>query len=219
MTDGAPNRLAVSREGEDRSDLKTLRRELRRARRQLPRTEHRERSRRLIVNLGRIWRFRCADRVACYLPNDGEVDLTPLIGRFKRLGKRCYLPVLDPLRPRRLWFAPYRPGDPLAPNRYGIPEPCARGVKLLPAWALDLILAPLVAFDEAGNRLGMGGGYYDRTLAFLRQRAHWHRPRLLGIAFEFQRVEPLAVNAWDVPLDGIVTDRGVRFLQRRTERP
>jgi 5-formyltetrahydrofolate cyclo-ligase len=77
------------------------------------------------------------------------------------------------------------------------------------AQELDLILMPLVGFDDRGNRLGMGGGFYDRSLEFLRHRQHWRKPHLLGIAYDFQRVNGLTADPWDVPLQGVITDQAV----------
>jgi 5-formyltetrahydrofolate cyclo-ligase len=77
------------------------------------------------------------------------------------------------------------------------------------AWTLDLMLVPLVGFDGACNRIGMGGGFYDRTLAYLRRRRHWRRPRLIGIAHECQRVDRIDPRPWDIPLDAVVTEQGV----------
>lgn len=74
-------------------------------------------------------------------------------------------------------------------------------------WGLDLIILPLVAFDLSGNRLGMGGGFYDRTLSFKHQRCHWKGPKLIGIAHELQRVDLLPVNDWDIPLDAVITEQ------------
>ncbi len=162
--------------------------------------------------------FRRSRRIACYLPNDGEIDLTPLIHRIWSLHKRCYLPVLDTLSSNRLWFTPYRPGERLVYNRYGIPEPGAPARTRAAPWSLDLVLAPLVAFDPRGNRLGMGGGYYDRTLAFLRRRNRWHKPIVLGVAYEFQRVASLPPRAWDVPMHGIVTEAGLTLVMNRSSR-
>ena len=186
--------------------LRELRREMRTRRRILSDSDRRHRSQAIIGNLKRSRLFCCATRIACYLPNDGEANLTPLIRQLNGWRKQCFLPVLDTLRPRRLWFAPYDCGDRLIDNRYGIPEPALAAREYVAAWHLDLILVPLVAFDEGANRLGMGGGYYDRTLAFRRRRTHWHRPRLLGIAFECQRVDTLPVRPWDIPLNGVVTE-------------
>jgi len=112
--------------------------------------------------------------------------------------------VLAPFSRQRLWFARYTPGDALAANRYGIPEPVVR--ELIKPWALDLILTPLVAFDTTGHRIGMGGGYYDRSLAFLHSRQHWQKPCRLGLAYEFQKQVMIEPNPWDIPLDGIATE-------------
>jgi len=150
--------------------------------------------------------FLRSARIAFYLPMDGEIDPTLLIERARAMNKQCLLPVLNPLTPGRLWFAPYGENEPLHCNRFNIPEPAVKGKHMVPAWALDLILSPLVAFDAQGNRLGMGGGFYDRTLAFLSRRQRWRKPKLLGLAYEFQKVARLHCAPWDVPLHGIVTD-------------
>ena len=163
--------------------------------------------------------FRNSRRIAFYLPNDGEMDPGPLLRRAWSMGKLCYLPVLDALGANRLWFAPYHAGDALQMNRYGIPEPVHAARAWVRAGALDLILAPLVAFDRHGYRLGMGGGYYDRSLAFLHRRYHWRRPRLYGLAFEFQRVGHLQPAAWDVALDGCFSDARLHVFRNTPPGP
>jgi 5-formyltetrahydrofolate cyclo-ligase len=180
----------------------TLRHRLRALRRALSRAEQRTAADALNRLFGRSALFRRSLHIAFYLSNDGELDTAPLMQRAWAMGKVCYLPVISP--GRRLWFAPYAAGDELVTNRYGIPEPAAGG--LIGARQLDLILAPLVAFDDRGHRLGMGGGFYDRTLSFLRHRQVWRKPRLIGIAHQLQHVERLAAAPWDVPLDGVATD-------------
>ncbi len=152
--------------------------------------------------------FLRAQRMACYLPNDGELDPTPLMTLAWTMGKQVYLPVLSHLRSNHLLFAPYTPGDALRENRFGIPEPVVSLRHMINLKGLDLVLAPLVAFDGQGNRLGMGGGFYDRSFAFLRRRRHWLKPHLVGMAYEFQRVDSLEHQRWDVPLQGVVTERG-----------
>jgi 5-formyltetrahydrofolate cyclo-ligase len=188
-----------------------LRRELRRRRRALTPAQRQAASQRLCRLLRRLPEVQRARRVALYLPNDGEIDPTPLIGWLRRRGARVHLPVLRPLSRNRLWFVHYHPDTPMATNRYGIPEPETRHgahrARRLPAWALDLILLPLVGFDEEGQRMGMGGGFYDRSLAFTRRPGP--RPRLIGLAHECQRVASLPVEPWDVPLDAIVSDARV----------
>ncbi|MCR4346039.1 MAG: 5-formyltetrahydrofolate cyclo-ligase [Sulfuricaulis sp.] len=153
--------------------------------------------------------FLTSRRIACYLPNDGEIDTAPVIERIRRLRKTLYLPVISRLSHDRLWFAESKPKTRLVPNRFGIPEPAVKSRDLIRAQELDLILMPLVGFDDRGNRLGMGGGFYDRSLEFLRHRNHWRKPHLLGIAYDFQRVNGLTADPWDIPLQGVITDQTV----------
>ena len=151
--------------------------------------------------------FLRAERIAFYLASDGELDPLPLLRSAVAMGKQCLLPVLHPLGHRRLWFARWKPGEPLRPNRYGIPEPADRRYTLS-GCDLDLVIVPLVAFDQQGNRLGMGGGYYDRTFAPCRNRSR--RPLLIGWAHALQEVPELPARPWDIPLDGLVTEQGIR---------
>lgn len=186
-----------------------LRRELRERRLSLSPEDQRLAARRLASRLARTRWFRVGRRIACYLPNDGEIDTNAVIARILRLRKRCYLPVLSRMNHDRLCFAEYKPGMKMRANRFGILEPAVPVRKLKRAQELDLILLPLVGFDAHGRRLGMGGGYYDRSLAFLRHRRYLRTPRLVGLAYEFQRVEKMPASPWDVPLTGIVTDENV----------
>lgn len=110
------------------------------------------------------------------------------------------------LHGRQLLFAPYTRGAGMVSNRFGIPEPAETGRAWLRGLQIDVALVPLVAFDPSGHRLGMGGGYYDRTFRFLLHRRHWRRPALIGLAYEFQCVDAIARRAWDVPLDAVVTE-------------
>lgn len=196
-------------------DKSGLRRSLRARRAALTPEEQAHAARRLAAHVCTTRIFRASGRIACYLAVDGEIDPTPIIERMWAMRKHCYLPVLSSGPSQALRFAPARPGGRLARNRFGIPEPLVGARELVRARSLDLILLPLVAFDTEGRRLGMGAGFYDRTLAFLRHREHWRRPRLLGLAHDFQRVELLAEDPWDVVLDGVVTDEGVYLRDTR----
>lgn len=147
-------------------------------------------------------------RIALYLAADGELDPHPLAERLRRLNKKLYLPVLRPGRHKALWFSEHHPADFLKTNRFGIAEPDIRHRKPIPAWGLDLIIMPLVAFAHDGTRMGMGGGYYDRTLAYQLTHRRWTRPTLIGYAHDFQRMETLPRHPWDVPLHGVITERG-----------
>lgn len=151
-----------------------------------------------------------AGRIACYLPNDGEIGTRALIACAWSRHQQVLLPVLSPLK-NSLYFAPYTSHSELTVNRYGIAEPACHPTHWLKAQQLDVILLPLVAFDNAGNRLGMGGGYYDRTLAFLQLRQHRRKPTLIGLAHELQCVDTLQTNYWDIPLDALATED--RFIQ------
>jgi len=190
----------------------TLRRALRQQRRSLTQQQQQAAAQALDRLLGRHALFLRSKHIALYLPNDGEMDLTPLLARALSMGKRCYLPVLSPIYHNRLWFAPYDGTNRMELNRFGIPEPVTSWSQVRPVWTLDLILTPLVAFDSNGNRLGMGGGFYDRTLAYLKRRKRWHKPRLLGTAHTFQQVANLPSESWDVPLHGVVTERELHYF-------
>jgi len=192
-----------------------LRRALRAERNRLTPAQQARAAQGLAVQLAGTRLFRVARRIALYLPNDGEIDPVPLMTRVWAMNKTCYLPILSRLKHDRLWFAPYEPDTALAPNRFGIPEPLVAPRTWLRAPDLDLILMPLVAFDARGNRLGMGGGFYDRSLAFLRHRGRWHKPHLVGLAHEVQHVEQLETFAWDVPLQAVATDRAVYHFQQQ----
>ena len=167
-------------------------------------------SRDLARHLKASLRVRGSRRIACYLANDGEPDLAPIMGFLRATGRQVLLPALHG---RALWFLPCDEGSPLAPNRFGIPEPRVSARARCPAHRLDIVLMPLVAFDSSGNRLGMGGGYYDRTFAYLKTRTIWKRPLLIGVAYEFQRVESLPSQPWDIPLHAVATEKRLQHFR------
>lgn len=145
-----------------------------------------------------------ARHLALYWPTGPEPDLRELLGAALREGKRCYLPVMRP--GRRLWFVRYRAGDPLERNGYGICEPRYRARDVLAPAFLDLVCVPLAGFDRRGTRLGLGGGYYDRSFAF-KLRGSYGKPLLLGVAFACQELPLIPREVWDVPLAGVITER------------
>ena len=183
-----------------------LRRELRARRRALTPAEQTDHAHRLVGQDGALPAFLRAQRIAAYRSADGEIDPSPLLALAQSRAKRIHLPVLRPHPSPRLWFVEYRPGDPMKKNVYGILEPARRGRRIRLPQAIDLLLIPLVGFDDQCNRLGMGGGFYDHTLAYLRRRRHWRRPLLVGVAHECQRVARIEASPWDVPLDLVVTE-------------
>jgi 5-formyltetrahydrofolate cyclo-ligase len=184
-----------------------LRRLLRKARRALNRAEQRQAAQGLYRQLAQNPLFRRARHVSLYLPMDGEIDPRLLLREAQRRGKKTYLPVLSAWPRTKMVFQRVKPGERFRPNRFRIPEPRIDARKQRKIWALDLILMPLVGFDDQGGRLGMGGGFYDRSLAYQARRKAWQKPVLLGLAHECQKVGKLAVASWDVPLQGTVSDK------------
>lgn len=150
--------------------------------------------------------YRNSQHIGCYLANDGEIDPYLLIEHARFLNKTIYLPILS-LFKDSLYFAPFDETSRLRTNRFNIPEPVCHPSQWKTAAQLDLLLIPLVAFDPYGNRIGMGGGFYDRTLAYLQHRKFWKKPRLVGLAHEIQKVAQLQNQSWDIPLDHIITEK------------
>jgi 5-formyltetrahydrofolate cyclo-ligase len=156
-----------------------------------------------------------ARSLAVYFSSDGEVQLNSLVKHAWHVGKSIYLPVLHPFAHNRLWFSEWRRQDVLRPNRFRIPEPIARLRKPVDARRLDMVLVPLVAFDSRCSRIGMGGGFYDRTFGYRLRHRCWHRPLLVGVAHDVQQCETIRVNAWDVRLDAVITERGIYACSKR----
>lgn len=155
-----------------------------------------------------------ADRISFYLAQGGEIDLLPLMLHCFRQGRRCFLPVLGTSDENKLHFAEWAPGQPMLKNRFGIHEPATHAHQLLSAADMDLVFMPLVAFDDCGNRLGMGGGYYDRTLAECCSPGikRKHRPglsarcpRLVATAHDIQHAGKLPRERWDIIPDLTIT--------------
>lgn len=169
-------------------------------------------SRRAGGRLMRLPEFRRARTVAAYLPVDGEIDPGPLLRTCRARGKQLFLPVIAVRQ--GLMFAPFGRHTVWRRNRFGIAEPVVPPASLRPGGSLDLVITPLVACDRSGTRLGMGGGFYDRCFAFL-LRGNWRRPCLVGLAYGFQQVDYLPRRRWDVPVDLLVTDNGVRRYRRK----
>ncbi|UYF99993.1 5-formyltetrahydrofolate cyclo-ligase [Halomonas sp. GD1P12] len=195
----------------DHLDKRALRRELRRRRRALSDAEQQTAATSLCQRLNTLPEIQRARRVSLYLPVGGEIDPTPLLGWLQQRRVTVYLPVLRPLSHNALWFVRFDDDTPMVENRFGISEPCtrfgARRQNRIPAWALDTLIVPLVGFDGEANRMGMGGGFYDRTLAFMRRPGP--KPALIGVAHACQQVNKLELEPWDIPLDAVVSDQGI----------
>ena len=185
--------------------VSSLRQQKRMQRQRLPATTQKQNSLKLQHQLTKDGHLKRCRNVACYFANDGEIDPQPIIEHAWSLRKKVYLPILSPLK-NRLYFAPYEKYSKLKNNRFNIPEPVCQPSRWKTAYQLDLLLLPLVAFDTQGNRIGMGGGFYDRTLAYLQLRQFWKKPILIGLAHEIQKVNKLDSQSWDIPLNYIITE-------------
>ena len=180
-----------------------LRQRNRRLRAELSRDELDRAAAALAARIVELDEYRQAGRIAAYFAVNGEIGLDPVIDAALEAGKQVYLPNLDR---QALRFAPYFRAQKMRINRFKLPEPDVSDDEMLDPEALDLVLTPLVVFDAECNRIGMGGGFYDRSFAFRKQPGR-DRPSLIGVAHELQRVEQLIPESWDVRLDRIVTDR------------
>ncbi|MCM2678887.1 5-formyltetrahydrofolate cyclo-ligase [Echinimonas agarilytica] len=181
-----------------------LRKQLRQQRQGLSAKQQSLASHALLENLQQVDAIKHANSLAVYLAGDGEIDLAPLIHWCWHEHKTLTVPVLHPFSKHHLLFLRYEPTTPMVRNCYGIFEPQLNVLDVLPVAHLDCMVLPLVGFDDQANRMGMGGGYYDRTLASWQQQRH-AKSALIGVAHDCQKVAKLPVANWDVPLDQVVT--------------
>jgi 5-formyltetrahydrofolate cyclo-ligase len=156
--------------------------------------------------------LRPALRVAAYLAFDAEADAAQIIALAQRRGCELFLPAITNRRRFQMRFVRYTRDSRLQRNAFGILEPQHTGNEIIAPLQLDLIFMPLLAFDDNGARLGSGAGFYDRCLQHLHAGRQWRRPKLIGIGYEFQRVTQLIPHVWDIPLDGVITERCYRRL-------
>nr|NKB46656.1 5-formyltetrahydrofolate cyclo-ligase [Legionellales bacterium] len=183
-----------------------LRQTIRQRRRQQPLVEQQLASQHLIQRIAKQPWFHQAKHIALYFPHHGEIDPTPLCHLAEQRHQHCYFPrVVD--RPQKLlYFLPHRLGQSVHYNRFGIMEPKGTTAQAIPLTQLDIIFTPLAAFDQHCHRLGLGGGYYDRTFAQL-TAPHHPPPLRIGLAYEWQKIPVLDHAVWDVPLHGVMTNQ------------
>lgn len=197
-----PAKAFVSSAGSSRASIRNT---LRARRAALSPTERIAAAQALVTQVERIPEFMTDARIAGYWAIAGELPLAALMSGVQARGQTWHLPIVDD--DGLLRFAPWRTGAALAANRFGIPEPVCTLEQSCAPDDLDVVLVPLLGFDRAGWRLGFGGGYYDRSFAFLRERQGPGKPVLVGIGYAVQEVDPIDAQPWDVRMDYIATER------------
>ncbi len=188
-----------------RSQKGAMRRRMRRLRSELSPSAREKASRDMVEQLERLSVFRQAGGVHCFIGLPEEVDTGPIFTLCQALGKRTYVPIQMP-GAHRLDVAAWGPGDPLAPGPFSVLEPPPGHGTPVDRSGIDLVLAPGLAFDRHGGRLGYGRGYYDGFLAGM--AAGGFHPFVIGLAFSFQIVEEVPRGNRDFPINGILTETG-----------
>ncbi len=185
------------------TDKAALRRALRAQRLALGAPERIQAALDMVENLAGLPDFAHIQNIAGYWAVGGELPLLGLFGRG--FSARYHLPCLhdDGI----LRFAAWKPGDAVRSNAFGIPEPDVTHESLRGPETLDVVLLPMLGFTRAGHRLGQGGGWYDRSFAFLKSRARPAQPLLVGVGYALQEIAAFHTDSWDVRLDYVVTER------------
>jgi 5-formyltetrahydrofolate cyclo-ligase len=187
-----------------------LRRRMRQARAAVTRSARKHAAHAIASHVARSHWLRPNLRVALFASMADEIDTAPLLRVVAQRRAQIFLPRIVSSRSARMCFTPL--GSRWRRNCYGIVEPASNHRQ--PTIFLDVIFLPLLAFDATGTRLGMGGGYYDRALDYRLRRYTWRGPMVIGLAFDLQEVAVLARQPHDVPLDAIITPRGIRWFSR-----
>ncbi len=223
-----PSPTPSSIQGQLRQELRQkLREKLRQKRKQLTISQQKLNAHQLAKQIIQLKEIQSAKNIAVYLSNDGEIDLQELIRLLWQSNKNCFLPVLNQKNKGHLLFLAYTKQQPLVKNCFNILEPIYHQEKSKTAPQMDIILMPLVGFDKDCNRIGMGGGYYDRSLSFISNevvnpefvkpelikpefiKPEPVKPKLIGIAHSIQQVEKIPIEKWDIGLNKIVTEKQI----------
>lgn len=191
---------------DDSLSRQQLRKQLIKQRKLQPSQRQQEKSAAMVKHLLRNNRYRAARHIAIYFPVNGEANPTALFLKHRLPRQHFYLPVLSSLRQGEMDFVPWTDATRFRRNQFNIPEPVYHLQQTQAANALDIVIMPMLGFDRQGHRLGMGGGYYDRTFAFKLNSDR--RPFMIGFGYGFQQLDVLTSQAWDVPLQAWVTEEG-----------
>ena len=176
---------------------------------QLSKSEQQEKSAQIVEHIKQSDIFIQSKRIAFYHAVRGEANPAGLFNNTND-SQQFYLPLLSADKNQGLVFAPIDQNTQYKNNAFSIPEPIVDTHALLDAKELDLVIMPLLGFDLTGNRLGMGGGYYDRCFSF--KQAQPKKPVLMGFAYNFQQLDEINAEPWDIGLDMIATESGLRTI-------
>lgn len=155
--------------------------------------------------------FQDFQHIACYQALASELDTEVLIEALWQADKACYLPLTPSGQEKILRFARYEKNQSLKLNCHGVLEPSGSS-EIISGSELEVVILPLLAFDHQGNRLGTGGGYYDHTFAFTREMSP-KKPHLIGLAYALQQVSGIPEEAFDVPLEAVITEEGLQRVK------
>ncbi|UUM29282.1 MULTISPECIES: 5-formyltetrahydrofolate cyclo-ligase [Acinetobacter] len=190
--------------------LNSLRKQLRSARKQVSHYQQKQAEQQVLFLLRQSPKFKAASKIGLYLHAFGELHTDKLIKLCFKNNKQVFLPMICNMNQHLVWV---RVSSSQYLNRrfshhpFGMKEPMASRGKNVSH--LDLLILPLLACDHLGTRIGMGGGYYDRTLATAK-----HRPYRLGLAHAFQYVDqPLLRQKWDQPLNALLTPKKFHYFK------
>lgn len=186
--------------------LSHLRKSLRTHRQQLSREAVTDASVAVAKKILLLSEFQKAKHTAFYAAQENEIDLSIIFHKALALNQSLYLPVFSEQNTRCLSFYRIDRQTTYVKNQFSIDEPVINHEKIMPPEQLDVIFLPLVAFDAQCHRVGRGAGCYDRCLGFTLQTPKNKRPILIGLAYEFQKVEKLIPESWDVPMDYVATE-------------
>ena len=182
-----------------------IRKEIRAARRAVGPTVRAQKSSLICKRFYELDSYKTAKHIGAYLAFDGEADPMELMIAAAGQGKQVYLPIIVG-KSEPLLFAPWTPETNMVKNQFKILEPDVDPSKRVPGSRLDFVVNPLVAFDARCNRIGVGGGFYDRTFAFLNEPDKERSVKLVGFAFELQKLKSIESQPWDVRLDSVATE-------------
>ena len=192
--------------------LKELRNSIRSARKSVADPLRKQWNEQIAAHLFETNEYQVSHRIAGFLAFDGEADPKCVMNQAIEDGKQVFVPLMQGMT-EPLLFIEWFPDIQLRLNRFGIEEPVPSESSIVPATSLELVITPLVAFDAVCNRIGVGGGFYDRTFEFLNpENEHFNHSSgtaMIGFAFELQKLDRIHAKSWDVGLAGVATEAGV----------